>query len=99
MAGDVEKTWKAQRETDAQGDKEKLDRQEKQERVIFYRNGKYTMTSNDQSEHGTWRLESSKLAMQPDGGNVIENFDLVALDKNTLHLRAGDGSELKMKPD
>jgi hypothetical protein len=99
LAGDVQKTWKAVRETDAQGDKERLDRQEKKERVVFYRTGKYTMTGPDGSEHGTWRLESNNLAMQPDGGSVSENFNLVMLDKNELHLRAGDGSELRMKPD
>ena len=99
IAGEVQKTWKATRETDAQGDKERLDRQEKKERVVFYRTGKYTMTGPDGSQHGTWRLESNKLSMQPDGGTVSENFDLVALDKNELHLRGGDGSELRLKPD
>lgn len=99
LAGDVQKTWKAQRESDAQGDKDKLDRGERQERIVFYRDGKVTMTGDAESAHGTWKLDASKLALHIDDSDVIENFDVLELDKNTLRLRASDGSELKLKPE
>jgi hypothetical protein len=99
VAGDVQKVWKAKRETDAQGDKDKLDRAERSERIVFFRSGKVTMTSNNQDAHGTWSISGDKLSLQIDDSDVIENFDILELDKNTMRLRAGDGSELTLKPE
>ena len=99
LAGDVQKTWKAQREENAAGDKERLDRSERQERVIFYRNHNVTMTSNDASRQGKWTLENNQLGLQFENTDVIESFEVLELDKNTLHLKAGDGSEMKFKPE
>lgn len=99
LAGDVQKTWKAERENNAQGDKDKLDRGERQERIVFYRDGKVTMTGEAEAAHGTWKLDASKLSLHVDDSDVIENFDVLELDKNTLRLRASDGSELKLKPE
>src|SRR5688500_4967556 len=66
LAGDVEKAWKATRETDATGDKDKLDRGERSERIVFYRSGKVTMTGDAESAHGTWTLDASKLSLHID---------------------------------
>ena len=99
LAGDVQKTWKAKREENAAGDKERLDRDERKERVIFYTNGNVTMTSDETSRQGKWTLNDNTLAIQFDGANVTENFTVVELDKNTLHLRAADGYEMKLKPE
>jgi hypothetical protein len=99
LAGDVQKEWKAQREEDATGDKERLDRTERRERVIFYRNHNVTMTSDETSRQGKWTLDANRLGIQFEGTDVVENFDVLELDKNTLRLRAGDGSEMKLKPE
>lgn len=99
LTGDGEKTWKASRETDSQGDKERLDREEKKEFITFSSNGNFTTGTEDRSRQGTWKYEGSTLMLQFAGEGVSENFTVLELDKNTLKLRAADGSEMIMKPE
>lgn len=99
IAGDGEKTWEAKRETDASGDKDKLTRDEKKERITFSRNGNVKMGNGNQMMSGQWSLEGNNLSLHFAGENVTENFTVLELDKNTIKLRANDGSELTMKPD
>ncbi len=99
LAGDGQKTWRSTKETDSQGDKERLDREEKKEFITFFNNGNFTMGGSGQSQQGTWKYEGSTLMMQFAGEGVSENFTVLELDKNTLKLRAADGSEMIMKPE
>lgn len=99
IAGQDEKTWQATRETDAEGDKDKLTRQEKKQTITFWRNGNVKMGDGDQMMSGQWTLQGENLALEFTGSNVSENFTLLKLDKNEMKLRAADGSELTMKPD
>ena len=50
IAGKDEKTWKAQKETDASGDKDKLTRDEKRQTITFWRNGNVKMGDGDRSK-------------------------------------------------
>ncbi|MEO5599641.1 MAG: lipocalin family protein [Cyclobacteriaceae bacterium] len=99
IAGTEEKTWKAQKETDATGDKDKLTKNEKRQTITFWRNGNVKMGDGDQMMSGQWKLEGSNLGLVFTGSDVSENFTLLELDNNEMKLKAGDGSEMTMKPD
>ena len=99
LAGDNQKTWKATKETDSEGDKEKLDREEKKEFITFFTNGNFTMGDQAQSSKGTYKHQGSTLMLQFEGEGVSENFTVLNLDKDLLKLRAADGSEMTMKAD
>ncbi len=99
LSGDGQRTWRSTKETDSEGDKDRLDREEKREFITFFNNGNFTMGSQGQSRQGTWKHEGSTLMMQFTGEGVSENFTVLELDKNILKLRAADGSEMTMKPE
>src|SRR5688572_4131542 len=52
IAGDSEKTWKAKRETNSEGDKDKLTKAEKEQRITFWRNGNVKMGDESQTMDG-----------------------------------------------
>jgi hypothetical protein len=99
IAGESEKTWKATRETDASGDKDKITRDEKRETITFWRNGNVKMGNGDQMMSGQWTYEGDNLRLQFTGASVSENFKVLALDDDEMRLQAADGSSLTMKPD
>jgi hypothetical protein len=99
IAGKDEKTWKAKKETTATGSVDRLNRDEKRETITFWRNGNVKMGDGDQMMSGQWSLEGSNLKLQFTGSDVSENFQVLELEKDELKLKAGDGSELIMKPD
>ena len=99
IAGKDEKTWKAQKETYASEDKDKLTRDEKSQTITFWRNGNVKMGDGDQMMSGQWTLQGDNLALVFAGSNTSENFTVVELEDDEIKLRAGDGSELIMKPD
>ena len=99
IAGTAEKTWEATRETDASGDKDKLTRAEKNERITFARNGNVQMGNGEQSMSGQWSLEGTNLKLHFASEDVTENFVVLELKDDMMKLKAGDGSEMTMKPD
>lgn len=101
IAGETEKTWIATRETNAEGDKDKLTPDEKKEKITFWRNGNVKMgdNDNDKTMSGQWSYEGSTLTMHFAGQDVTENFTVVELTNDRMQLKAGDGSELIMKPN
>jgi hypothetical protein len=99
LAGKDQKTWEATRETDASGDKDKLTRDEKKESITFSRSGDVKMGNGNEMMSGKWSLEGNNLSLQFTGSNVSENFTVLALEDDEIKLRAGDGSQLTMKPD
>ena len=99
IAGETQKTWEAKKETTASGDKDKLTRDEKKERITFLRNGNVKMGDGDQVMSGQWTLEGKNLRLHFAGENVTENFSVIELEKNNMKLLAGDGSQLIMTPD
>lgn len=99
IAGDSEKTWKAKRETNSEGDKDKLTKAEKEQRITFWRNGNVKMGDETQTMDGKWSYSGSTLTLQFTGENVTENFTVIELDDDEMKLRAADGSEMHMKPE
>jgi hypothetical protein len=99
IAGTSEKTWKARRETNSEGDKDKLTKAEKEQRITFWRNGQVKMGDETQTMTGQWTYSGSTLSLQFTGENVTENFTVVELEDDEMKLRAADGSEMTMKPE
>lgn len=98
IAGGEQKTWSATRETNAEGDKDKLTKEEKKERITFWRNGNVKMGNDNEMMSGQWSYSGNTLSMQFTGSDVSENFTVLELDEDIIKLKAGDGSELTMKP-
>jgi hypothetical protein len=98
IAGTEIKTWKATKETDASGDKDKITRDEKRESITFLRNGNVKMGDNENSMQGKWTYADNTLSLQFDNENHTENFTVLELNDDLMRLKAGDGSELTMKP-
>jgi len=99
IAGTESKTWQAKRETDAAGDKDKLTKEEKNERITFSRNGSVQMGDGNSVMNGQWSFEGTNLKLHFAGENVTENFEVLELEDDVLKVKAGDGSEMTMKPD
>lgn len=99
IAGKDEKTWKAQKEIDANGDRDKLTRDEKRQTITFWRNGNVKMGDGNEMMSGQWTLQGDNLALVFTGSNVSENFTVLELNEDEIKLQAGDGSKLTMKPD
>jgi hypothetical protein len=99
ISGKDVKTWKATRETNAQGDKDKLTREEKKESITFNRNGNVQMSNDNETMGGTWTFNDNKLSLQFTGTNVTENFTVLELDAKRMKLLAEDGSQMTLEPE
>ena len=66
LAGDDSKIWQTVKQTDAKGDKEKLSKEEKREKMQFYSNGNFTILAADKGVQGKWDYEeaSKNLSLQ-----------------------------------
>ena len=101
ISGTSSKIWKADKETNAAGDKDKLTSAEKEEQIQFFANGNFTQTSNSQSANGTWTYDASTktLSLTYANNSVSENFTVTELTKNDMKLQAPDGSTLAMEAE
>ena len=99
ISGQSEKTWKATRETNAEGEKDKLTKEEKKESITFSRNGNVKMSNQDQMMGGTWSFSDNTLSLQFTGANVTENFKVVELSEDRMKLLAGDGSQMTLEAE
>ncbi|MBC5774190.1 lipocalin family protein [Pontibacter sp. KCTC 32443] len=101
LSGTSSKTWKAKKETNAEGDKEKLTDAEKEQNLQFYADGRFAMGGASTLQTGTWNYDQAakKLTLQFEDQNVSENFDVLKLSDDELRLRAGDGSEMVMEAE
>jgi hypothetical protein len=99
ISGKNAKTWKATRETDAQGEKDKLTRDEKKESITFNRNGNVEMSNENETMGGTWSFVDNKLSLQFTGTNVTENFTVIELKDDRMKLLAEDGSQMTLEPE
>ena len=99
IAGKDQKTWIATKETDAQGEKDKLTRDEKKESITFWANGNVKMGNGNESSSGQWSYSGNTLTLQFTGASMTENFTVLELEDDNLKLKAADGSEMIMKPE
>ncbi|MDX5419295.1 MAG: lipocalin family protein [Hymenobacteraceae bacterium] len=101
ISGGSSKTWKADKELTASGDKDKLTKDEKQETMQFYSDGRFAMSGGGSLETGTWSYDQAgkRLSLTFEGQDVSENFTVEKLTDKEMHLVAGDGSKMEMKAD
>ena len=100
LSGESSKTWTTKREYNADGDREKLSREDKKETMTFYSNGKFKMKSGTDSMSGTWKIiGGSTLSLVFFNAEVSENFQIIKLSDDDARLKAGDGSELVLDAD
>lgn len=99
ISGTSSKTWVAQKELTASGDKDKLSDQEKQETMQFYADGRFAMGGGGSLETGTWSFDQAakKLTLRFEGQDVTENFDVVQLTDKEMRLKDATGGEMQMK--
>jgi len=99
LSGTSSKTWKAKKELNAEGDKEKLTDAEKDQNLQFYADGRFAMGGASTLQTGTWTYDQAakKLTLQFEDQNVSENFDVLKLSDDELRLKAADGSEMVME--
>jgi hypothetical protein len=98
LAGETKKTWEAKKETTASGEKDKLTRDEKKERVTFHRDGSVEMGNGEMTQTGKWTLEGNTLSILFSGSTVKENFNVLAIEDDELRLQGVDGSEMILEP-
>ncbi|NEM96678.1 lipocalin family protein [Pontibacter burrus] len=101
LSGTSSKTWKAKKETNAAGDKDKLTDAEKEQNIQFYADGRFAMGGASTLQTGTWNYDQAakKLTLQFENQDMTENFDVLKLSDKELRLRAGDGSEMIMEAE
>ncbi len=99
ISGSSSKIWKVAKLTDADGDKEKLDKEEKSDQMQFYADGTFTANSADSHSRGTWKHDqgSNTLTLQFENANVTQNYEVVELSDDKMRLKAGDNSEMVME--
>ncbi|HEX8547904.1 MAG TPA: DUF4923 family protein [Cytophagaceae bacterium] len=99
IAGEGSKRWKATKEVNAAGEKEKLSKEEKNEIMQFYTNGTFTINAAAESSQGTWTYDDNakNLSLKFGSANFTENFTVLELEKDEMKLKAGDGSTMIME--
>ncbi|MBF8964862.1 lipocalin family protein [Pontibacter sp. FD36] len=101
ISGGSSKTWKADKELTASGDKDKLTQEEKQETMQFYSDGRFAMGGGGSLETGTWTYDQAgrRLSLTFEGSDVSQNFTVEKLTDKEMHLVGGDGSKMELKAD
>lgn len=96
IAGENSKKWKAEKETNAVGEKEKLDKEEMKEIMEFRSNGDFFLDGTTDNTKGKWKYDnaSKNLSLQFAGANVTENFAVLDLKEDEIKLQAADGSTM-----
>lgn len=101
ISGASSKTWKANKELNAAGDKDKLTKDEKGETMQFYADGRFALGGGGTLQTGTWAFDQAakRITLNFENQNVAENFQVNKLTDNEMHLVAADGSEMHLKAE
>lgn len=101
LYGKDSKVWKTDKQLDATGDKVAQTDAQEDERVTFFANGQYSMTSPAGAQNGKYTFDQAgkKITMTPDGGTASNVFDVVTLTDDKLTLKGTDGSELRLETE
>ena len=101
IAGSDSKSWKIDRERDAAGEKDKVTDAEEKERVTFYTNGTFNMSSPTQTMSGNWTYDASSqsLSLQQSGAESAMSFRVTKLEDNNMTWQAADGSTMELDAD
>ncbi|MCC2548913.1 lipocalin family protein [Hymenobacter sp. BT175] len=101
LYGTESKVWKTDKELDASGDKVKQTDAQEDERITFFANGQYNMTSPAGATNGKYTFDQAgkKIVLTPDGAPESNTFDVVTLTDDKLTLRSPQGAELKLEKE
>lgn len=101
LYGTDSKVWKTDKETTATGDKVKQTDAMEDQRVTFFANGQYNMSSGAQTMNGKYTFDqgAKKITLTPDGAAQSNTFDVVTLTDDKLTLKGTDGSELHLEKE
>ncbi|WP_224996809.1 hypothetical protein [Cesiribacter sp. SM1] len=102
LASESSKTWIANRETDAAGDEQRLNDDEREQKMVFYANGAFQILNNAEFQTGRWNYNEAQKELEitfDDRQNVKEVFHVQELENDKLVLHASDGSTMRMKPE
>ncbi len=99
IAGSSSKLWKVEKLVNANGNREKLGRDQQDDKMQFYADGTFTANSSEQHSRGTWQYDPGKkaLSLQFENANVTQNYEVAELTSKRMRLRTGDGSEMLME--
>lgn len=94
ISGDESKTWKATKQTDASGDKDKLSGDEQKQEMQFFANGSFSMRSPSQNASGKWTYDAmaKSLTLQFVGSEMTENFQVMKLTDDEMTLQGPSGT-------
>ena len=101
ISGNESKTWKAEKETTASGDKDKLTSAEKTQEMQFFANGSFSMRSPSQNASGKWTYDAmaKSLTLQFVGSDMTETFQVLNLSDDEMTLKGADGSQMIMEAE
>ncbi|WP_045689743.1 lipocalin family protein [Hymenobacter sp. AT01-02] len=101
LYGTESKTWKTDKELSSTGDKVKQTDAQEDDRIQFFANGQYNMTSVAGAVNGKYTFDQAgkKITMTPDGAAESNTFDVVTLTDDKLTLKAPTGAELRLEKE
>jgi hypothetical protein len=102
LASESSKTWIANRETDAAGEKQEFNDEEREQKMVFYANGAFQILNNTAFQTGRWNYNETQKELEitfDDRQDVKEVFHVQELENDKMVLHASDGSTLRMKPE
>lgn len=101
LYGTQSKVWKTDKELSAAGDKVKQTDAQEDERITFFADGKYNMTSPAGAVNGKYTFDQAgkTITMTPDGAAQSNTFNVVTLTDDKLTLKSDAGAELRLEKE
>jgi hypothetical protein len=101
LSGEGSRVWKEVKETDSQGNKDKMTKDEKAESMQFYSNHTFTVKSPTETTEGKWNYSENEknLSLQFVSDNFTQNFTVLELKNDKMKLKAADGSMMVMEAE
>jgi hypothetical protein len=101
LYGKDSKIWKTDKELSAGGDKVKQTDTQEDERITFFANGQYNMTSPAGAVNGKYTFDqgAKTIMMTPEGAAQSSTFSVVTLTDDKLTLKSPEGAELRLETE
>jgi hypothetical protein len=101
LYGKDSKVWKTDKELSSAGDKVKQTDAQEDERITFFANGQYNMTSPTGATNGKYTFDQTgkTITMTPEGAAESNTFSVVTLTDDKLTLKSAAGAELRLEKE
>jgi len=99
ISGTNSKTWKAEKELSASGEKQEMTDAEEEETMQFYADGRFAMGGGGTLQTGTWAFDKAaqRLTLQFEDAEMTENFEVTRLTEDEMRLKTPDGAEMRLE--